>query len=149
MKTRYRAMSCKLFELQWFQDNPSPLQCCPPLSARNSELQRYCQDTNSSRRYPAANSWNGGFNMSFRRPILRGYGSPEILNLRRFCSLVRTAESALLPEFLPNPHSGAYFDGQRESQLMRQHAHLAAMMRFVRDHEGEHGDSSEPRSGPT
>ena len=57
------------------------------------------------------------------------------------------SESALLPKLLPYPDPIGGLDG--ETQLMRQHACLAAMMGIVHDHVGEHGGASGPGSGPT
>ncbi len=46
-------------------------------------------------------------------------------------------------------HSVARFHRQGETQLMRQHACLAAMMGIVHDHVGKHGGAAGPRSGPS
>src|SRR5690348_1447891 len=64
-------------------------------------------------------------------------------------NLARTRESTLLPKFLPAPKSVGGFDWQREAQLMRQHAYLAAMVRLMHDHVGKHSGATRPGSGPT
>jgi len=56
--------------------------------------------------------------------------------------------AALLPQLFPIPHSGRYLDWQRESELMRQHAHLPAMVGFVREHVAQHFRTNRPGAGP-
>ena len=58
------------------------------------------------------------------------------------------SESALLPEFFPDPQPVGGLDRQRETQLMRQRAYLAAMVGVMHDHVGQHGGTARPGSGP-
>ena len=58
------------------------------------------------------------------------------------------AEAAVPVEFFPNPHLISAFPGQRETELVREQADLAAMMRFVREHVSEHGGAGGPRARP-
>ena len=60
----------------------------------------------------------------------------------------KESESALLGEVLPDPYSVGGPSGQREPELMREHAHLSAVMGVMRDHVGEHGDARRPWPGP-
>src|SRR5215475_13271281 len=62
--------------------------------------------------------------------------------------LARLPKPALLPELFPCPHPVGGLGGQWEAQLMRQHADLATMMGFMRDHVSEHGRSRGPRTRP-
>ena len=61
----------------------------------------------------------------------------------------RVREAALLPQSFPNPHPVRGLDGQRETELMRQHTGLPAMMGVVRNHECQHGRACGPWSGPS
>jgi hypothetical protein len=61
--------------------------------------------------------------------------------------LARRTESTVLPKFLPHPEFVAGLD--LETQLMRQHAHLAAMVRIMQNHVRKHGRAPGPRLGPT
>src|SRR5437660_9928122 len=63
-------------------------------------------------------------------------------------ALPGSAESALLPEFLPAPDPVVGLIRQPEPQLMSQHAHLTAVVRFVHDHRREHGRARGPRREP-
>ena len=45
---------------------------------------------------------------------------------------------ALFPQLFPIPDPGRHLDRQRESQLMREHTHLPAMVGFVRKHVAQH-----------
>ena len=58
------------------------------------------------------------------------------------------SEPALFPEFFPGPDFVGGLVRQRETELMGQHAYLAAMMGIMHDHVGEHGGAAGPRSGP-
>src|SRR5579859_8000642 len=58
-------------------------------------------------------------------------------------------KAALPPESFPGPDPTGCLDGQRESELMGEHAHLPAMMCLVRDHVGNHGCTCGPRPRPT
>ena len=58
-------------------------------------------------------------------------------------------ESALLPQFFPNPDPVGVLDRQGESELMCQHTHLPAMMGVVRNHVCHHGCARRPRSRPS
>jgi hypothetical protein len=61
----------------------------------------------------------------------------------------RALEAALLPQFFPIPHPVRGLDGQWETELMRQHAYLPAMMRVVRNHICQHGRACGPWLGPS
>src|SRR5438309_5007396 len=63
-------------------------------------------------------------------------------------ALPGSAESALLPEFLPAPDPVVGFVRQPEPQLMSQHANLTAVVRFVHDHIREHSRARGPRREP-
>jgi hypothetical protein len=68
----------------------------------------------------------------------------------RFAHLKRgPIESTLLPEFFPSPKPVRGLSRQRETQLMGQHAYLAAMVGIVHNHVSEHGRAGRPCSGPT
>lgn len=54
----------------------------------------------------------------------------------------------VLPQFFPVPHRGGGLHGERESELMSQHANLSAMMRLVRNHVSTHRSSRAPRPRP-
>jgi hypothetical protein len=62
--------------------------------------------------------------------------------------LTRTRRPALIPQLLPIPHPARHLLRQREAKLMHQHAHLSAMMRFVRQHVAQHLHANRPRLGP-
>ena len=62
---------------------------------------------------------------------------------------MRPDESALFKESLPTPHGGHGFHRQWKAQLMRQHANLSAMMRVMRDHVGDHGNTRRPGLRPS
>ena len=55
---------------------------------------------------------------------------------------------ALFPQLFPIPESGRYLDRQRESELMREHTHLSAMVGFVRKHIAQHFRANRPRLSP-
>jgi hypothetical protein len=61
--------------------------------------------------------------------------------------LARTIESALPPKSLPIPHFVSSF--YWKSQLVRQYADLPPVMRFVRNHVGDHRGAARPRLSPT
>ena len=56
--------------------------------------------------------------------------------------------AAVFPEFLPVPDAVGHLCGQWESELMREHADLAAMVGFVSEHVAEHFRAGRPRTGP-
>src|SRR5271156_6515386 len=57
--------------------------------------------------------------------------------------------SALLfPQPLPIPDPGHHFVRQPESELMREHTPLPAMVRFVRNHVAQHFHANRPRCSP-
>jgi hypothetical protein len=63
--------------------------------------------------------------------------------------VIAVCEAALLPQSFPNPHSVRGLDGKRETELMRQHTDLPAMMGVVDNHECQHGPACGPWSGPS
>src|SRR5712664_1315936 len=55
---------------------------------------------------------------------------------------------ALFPQLFPIPDPGRHLDRQRESELMREHTHLPAMVGFVRKHVAQHFHANRPRPSP-
>src|SRR5712691_5316026 len=55
---------------------------------------------------------------------------------------------ALSPQLFPVPEPGGHLDGQGESELMREHTHLPAMVGFVRKHVAQHFQANRPRRSP-
>src|SRR2546429_7788381 len=55
---------------------------------------------------------------------------------------------ALFPQLFPIPDPGRHLGRQRESELMREHTHLPAMVGFVRKHVAQHFDANRPRPSP-
>ena len=58
------------------------------------------------------------------------------------------ARPALSPQLLPIPHPRGHLRRQPESQLMRQHANLPAMVRFVSQHVAQHLHPNRPGPRP-
>ena len=57
-------------------------------------------------------------------------------------------EPALFPQLFPIPDPGRHLVRQPESELMREHAHLPAMVGFVRKHVAQHFQANRPRRSP-
>src|SRR6266481_7040564 len=55
---------------------------------------------------------------------------------------------ALFPQLFPIPDPGCHLDWQQESELMREHTHLPAMVGFVRKHVAQHFHANRPRPSP-
>src|SRR6266566_899448 len=55
---------------------------------------------------------------------------------------------ALFPQLFPIPDPVRHLVRQRESELMREHTHLPAMVGFVRKHVAEHFHANRPRPSP-
>src|SRR6266581_4722228 len=55
---------------------------------------------------------------------------------------------ALFPQLFPIPEPGRHLVRQRESELMREHTHLPAMVGFVRKHVAQHFQANRPRPSP-
>src|SRR5271157_1454510 len=55
---------------------------------------------------------------------------------------------ALFPKLFPIPEPVRHLFRQRESELMREHAHLPAMVGFVRKHVAQHFGANRPRPSP-
>src|SRR5712692_4478298 len=55
---------------------------------------------------------------------------------------------ALFPQLFPIPHPGRHLVRQPESELMRDHTHLPAMVGFVRKHVAQHFHANRPRPSP-
>src|SRR3989441_5926333 len=55
---------------------------------------------------------------------------------------------ALFPQLLPIPDPVGHLVRQRESELMREHAHLPAMVGFVTKHVAQHFQANRPRPSP-
>jgi hypothetical protein len=71
-------------------------------------------------------------------------GSSELLRI----GAGATGRSAFLPQLFPTPEPGRYLDRQWESELVRKHTHLSAMMSFVRKHVAQHFHANRPRLSP-
>src|SRR5437879_13658731 len=56
---------------------------------------------------------------------------------------------ALFPQLFPIPDPVRHLVRQRESELMREHTHLPAMVGFVRKHVAQHFQANRPRPSPT
>jgi hypothetical protein len=71
--------------------------------------------------------------------------------LERFLRIVAGAarRPALFPQLFPIPDPVRHLLRQRESELMREHAHLPAMVGFVRKHVAQHFQANRPRPSPT
>src|SRR5213593_5046709 len=59
-----------------------------------------------------------------------------------------TGEPALFPQLFPIPDPGRNLGRQRESELMREHTHLPAMVGFVGKHVAQHFQANRPRPSP-
>jgi len=55
---------------------------------------------------------------------------------------------ALFPQFFPIPDPVRDLVRQRESELMREHTYLPAMVGFVREHVAQHFQANRPRPSP-
>jgi hypothetical protein len=55
---------------------------------------------------------------------------------------------ALFPQLFPIPDPGRHLVRQPESELMREHTHLPAMVGFVRKHVAQHFQANRPRPSP-
>src|SRR5271165_6526445 len=55
---------------------------------------------------------------------------------------------ALSPQLFPIPHPVRHLVRQRESELMREHAHLSAVVGLVSKHVAQHFQADRPRLGP-
>src|SRR6266851_4930416 len=55
---------------------------------------------------------------------------------------------AFFPQLFPIPDPIRHFVRQWESELMREHAHLPAMVRFVSKHVAQHFQANRPRPSP-
>ena len=55
---------------------------------------------------------------------------------------------ALFPQLFPIPYPVGHFVRQRESELMREHTHLPAMVGFVRKHIAQHFQANRPGPSP-
>jgi hypothetical protein len=55
---------------------------------------------------------------------------------------------ALFPQLFPIPNPDRHLNRQRESELMREHTHLPAMVSFVRKHVAQHFQANRPRRSP-
>src|SRR6266568_1447306 len=55
---------------------------------------------------------------------------------------------ALFPQLFPIPDPVRHLVRQRESELMREHTHLPAMVGFVRNHVAQHFQANRPRRSP-
>src|ERR1700732_4433116 len=59
-----------------------------------------------------------------------------------------TRRPALFPQLFPIPDPVRHLVRQRESELMREHTHLPAMVGFVRKHVAQHFLANRPRPSP-
>ena len=72
-----------------------------------------------------------------------------VLSIDSLRSVARAARRrALFPQFFPIPDSVHDLVRQRESELMREHKHLPAMVGFVRKHVAQHFRADRPRTSP-
>src|SRR5258705_10064980 len=55
---------------------------------------------------------------------------------------------AFFPQLFPIPDPVRHLLRQRESELMREHTHLPAMVSFVRKHVAQHFQANRPRPSP-
>src|SRR5208337_4727231 len=55
---------------------------------------------------------------------------------------------ALFPQLFPIPDPARHLCRQRESELMREHTYLPAMVGFVREHVAQHFHANRPRLSP-
>src|SRR5713101_6656623 len=55
---------------------------------------------------------------------------------------------ALFPQLFPIPDAVCHLIRQRESELMREHTHLPAMVGFVSKHVAQHFQTNRPRPSP-
>ena len=82
-----------------------------------------------------------------RRPEL--LQPPQPLGLAVSTIAARTARRpALFPQLLPIPDPRRHLVRQRDSELMRQHTHLPAVVGFVRKHVAQHFQANRPRPSP-
>ena len=79
--------------------------------------------------------------MSFRAIRIDIRQGPEV-------ALEGSDDLQVLAELFPVPEAGGDRDGQREPELMGEHADLPAMMGFVSEHVTEHLRADGPRTGP-
>jgi hypothetical protein len=87
-------------------------------------------------------------------------GKPKLGNIpsvRRFCrpfsdslriSAGAARRPALFPQLFPIPDPVRHLVRQWESELMREHTHLPAMVGFVRKHVAQHFQANRPRPSP-
>src|SRR2546425_13098475 len=59
-----------------------------------------------------------------------------------------TRPPALFPQLFPIPDPVHHLGRQRESELMREHTRLPAMVGFVRKHVAQHFRATRPRPSP-
>jgi hypothetical protein len=92
------------------------------------------------------NNPNGGGSMSPPSQPIPGRPVPLSDCLRTVAGAAR--RPALFPQLFPIPHPGRQLVRQWESELMREHTHLAAMVGFVREHVAQHFHANRPRRSP-
>src|SRR5713101_262754 len=71
-----------------------------------------------------------------------------LLAVTRLVSFFVTRRPALFPQLLPIPDPGRHLVRQPESELMREHTHLPAMVGLVRKHVAQHFQANRPRPSP-
>jgi len=78
--------------------------------------------------------------------IVPGWHVPLSDSLRTVAGAARPP--ALFPQFFPIPDPVRDLVRQRESELMREHTYLPAMVGFVREHVAQHFQANRPRPSP-
>jgi hypothetical protein len=81
-----------------------------------------------------------------RQPVKLGGLVPLSDSLRSVAGAA--GRPALFPELFPIPDPVRHLVRQRESELMREHTHLPAMVGFVRKHVAQHFQANRPRRSP-
>src|SRR6266700_2477599 len=89
---------------------------------------------------------NGWGSMSPPSQPIPGRPVPLSDSLRIVAGAAR--RPALFPQLFPIPDPGRHLNRQRESELMREHTHLPAMVGFVRKHVAQHFRANRPRPSP-
>jgi hypothetical protein len=92
----------------------------------------------------------GAFDFRYRTASLFGLATGLALPFSDPLRIVAGAarRPALFPQLFPIPELGGHLVRQLESELMREHAHLPAMVRFVRQHVAQHFHANRPRPSP-
>src|ERR1700678_3684074 len=83
------------------------------------------------------------------RPLVKRPGPRKFERVARSYVVARAdSRPAFFPKLFPIPDAGFHRDRQREPELMGEHAHLPAMVGFVRKHVAQHFHANRPRLAP-